>query len=61
LVVKNLPQLIQESRLRETFSKYGSIQTLRLTRGSPKIVAFISFFSEIEAFRAMQNLNGEQI
>ncbi|TNV86215.1 hypothetical protein FGO68_gene7587 [Halteria grandinella] len=67
IFVKNLPFSVQEQQVRELFSRYGTIKSMRLKKPelsrNPAItiayaIAYLEFDKEEEALNAIKELNG---
>lgn len=62
--VGNLPFSISEERLRELFSQFGSVASVKIITdetGRSKGFAFVEFASDDEAASAADNLNGTDL
>merc|ERR1712138_1769 len=60
LIVRNLPENIKESRLRDIFSDYGEVTDIKLCftkKGVFRKFAFIGYTSDEEASRVLKALN----
>jgi multiple RNA-binding domain-containing protein 1 len=59
LIVKNVPKHYTEERLRETFSKMGSVTDCKLMsrKGKARLFGFIGYKSEAEAGKAKEYFN----
>ena len=60
IILKNLDAKIDEQELRQKFSKFGEIQSLRISEGpSPQCkMAFIAYFNEQACESAIEGSNG---
>lgn len=64
LVVKNLHPSVSELLLKETFSPFGDIMSIKIvknSRGDSKGYGFIQFAEEDAAERAISSLNGKEL
>lgn len=56
---------INEEKLREVFSKYGTVEDIRIPRnhktGEPKGVAYVKFSKTSEAAIALESMNGKSV
>ncbi|XP_076264018.1 putative RNA-binding protein 19 [Rhynchophorus ferrugineus] len=60
LIVKNLPKIISEEKIRDLFGQYGTITDIQLKytpEGNFRRFGFIGFQNESEADTAIENLN----
>ena len=65
LYVGSLPYSISEDELRELFSSYGNIESVRIITdkftGQSKGFGFVEMSNEDDAQRAVEGMNGKQI
>ncbi len=65
LYVGSLPYSTSEDELREMFSEFGSIQSVRIITdkftGQSKGFGFVEMTNEDEAQRAIEGMNGKQL
>ncbi|KAL7754011.1 hypothetical protein RI367_000944 [Sorochytrium milnesiophthora] len=64
LMIKNLPQTMDEQQLRDEFNKFGTITSARIMRdgnGKSKSLAFVNFLHTGDALRAVQHMHNAHI
>lgn len=65
LFVGNLARNVRKNELEDTFSKFGTVKSVRIIRdkhsGNPKGFGFVEMMDEPAAKKAIKNLNGYEL
>ncbi len=61
LYVGNLPYSANQQSLQDTFSQYGTVDSVNVIMGQSKGFAFVDMSSDSEAQKAIQKLNGSSL
>ena len=61
LYVGNLPHSADQQSLQDTFSLYGTVDSINVIMGQRKGFAFVDMSSDSEAQKAIQKLNGSSL
>ncbi len=61
LYVGNLPYSANQQTLQDTFSQYGTVDSVNVIMGQSKGFAFVDMSSDSEAQKAIQKLNGSSL
>lgn len=61
ILVRNLPQDIEEDEVRDIFKEYGRIRNVKVLKYYAETKAFVNYYLENEAESAIEHMNGHRM